>query len=295
LRKRELKRAIIRLVRARGMHGYELRKRLGTLGEEVQLSYLYKTLGEMCGEGFLVSRLEAGAHGPKTRQYYLTARGRKELGSIFGEATEMVHDFYEDYVANLPPEFFTERFGAMLKEVCDGRESMAMIMSAHLTLLHREVLEGMARRSGAKRTYLIKPAGLEAHAEYPNLTVLDGGFDDIPLKEGCLDSLIVIDIQDAVNLKRSCREFRRVLRTGGVLFGCAPFMGVTGANDPLDVGEFMKKMKCLWGGNPYLDKETIKRSLAETFDYVDIGSMAFLTSFIAGLKPIRISASYARA
>ncbi len=292
MRKRELKRAIIRMIRTRGMHGYELRKKLATIGEEVQLSYLYKTLTEMCDEELLVGRLEPGAHGPKTRQYYLTAKGRAELGRIFGEATELVHDFYEDYVSSLPPEFFATRFRAMLKEVCSGRESMSMIMSTHLTMLHREILEGMIARPGARHSYLIKPVGLEARADYPGLTVLDGGFDDIPLKDESLDALIAVDIQDALNLKRSCREFRRVLKPGGVIFGCAPFMGLGGTNDPLDVGEFMKKMKCSWSGSPYLDKETIKRSLASTFDYVDVGSLAFLTSFIAGLKPIRISGAY---
>ncbi len=290
VRKRELKRAIIRMIRTRGVHGYELRKQLAASGDDVQLSYLYKTLGEMCREGLLVGRLEAGAHGPKTRQYYLTAQGRKELGRIFGEATELVHDFYEDYVAGLPRGLFAERFHAMLNEVCDGRESMAMIISSQLTMLHREILEGMTKRSGAKRSYLVRPADLDTHADFPHLTVLDGTFDDIPLRDGSLDSLIAVDIQDAVNLKRSCKEFRRVLQAGGIVFGCAPFMGMTGEHDPLDLGEFMKMMKCSWSGEPYLDKEMIRRALAESFDYVDIGSMAFLTAFVAGLKPIRTPA-----
>src|SRR5437899_10924633 len=99
VRKRELKRAIIRMLRTRGMHGYELRKKLATIGEEVQLSYLYKTLTEMCAEELLVGRLEPGAHGPKTRQYYLTAKGRAELGRFIGEPAEFVHHCCEHYVS----------------------------------------------------------------------------------------------------------------------------------------------------------------------------------------------------
>src|SRR2546422_8780165 len=129
---------------------------------------------------------------------------------------------------------------------------MQMIIATHLTWIHREILEGMVARPGPRHSYLIKPAGLEARADYPGLTVLDGGFDDIPLKDESLDALIAVDIQDALNLKRSCREFRRALKSRGVVFGWAPFMGLGGTTDPLGVGEVMKKMKWCWSGSPNL-------------------------------------------
>lgn len=275
------------MTRGGGVYGYELHKRLASHGEGVQLSYLYKTLKEMCEEGLLEGRLQPGEHGPQRRQYRLTGRGIKELGRIFGEATELIHDYYEEYVANLPPEFFSERFHTMMGQVCDGRESAAMVISEPLTHLHREILEGLAQRAGGLRTYLIKPRHVTAQVDLPNLTILEGRFDDIPLKDKGLDALLVVDIQDATNIGRCCREFRRVLRAGGVLFGCAPFMGLGGARDPLEVGEFMKKTKYNWSHRPYLDRESIRRTLDETFDYVDVASMSFLTAFVSGLKPIR--------
>ena len=209
------------------------------------------------------------------------------MGKIFEEATELIHDFYEEYVSKLPPEFFSERFNRMMHEAYGGRETIAFVSSQPLTLLHREIVEGVCRRSGGKHTYLIKPSHMKATAEFPDMTVLDGAFDDIPLKDNSLDGIIVADIQDAANLKRSCREFRRVLKEGGIVVGCSPFMGLGGVNDPLEVGEFMKKMKYTWSGRAYPDRESIKKALAETFDYVDIASMGFVTGFISGLKPIR--------
>ena len=175
----------------------------------------------------------------------------------------------------------------MMREVYGGRENVAFVVSQPLTHLHREILEGMCRRSGGKHTYLVKPSHIKAQAEFPDMTVLDGAFDDIPLKDSSLDGVIVVDIQDAASLKRSCREFRRVLKEGGVIVGCSPFMGLGGVNDPLEVGEFMKKMKYTWSGRAYPDRESIKKALAETFDYVDIANMGFVTGFIGGLKPIR--------
>ncbi len=273
-------------MRTEGMYGYELWKRFASEGDKVQLSYLYKTLAEMSKEGLLVSRVQRGDRGPSRRQYFLSALGRRELGTIFAEATELVHDFYEDYMAKLPPEFFSERFNRMCNEVWTGRESLAMVISQPLTRFHQEILENACRRTGAKHTYLVKPPESGAAPGLPGLTVLDGSFEDIQLKEKSLDCLIVVDIQDATNLKRCLREFRRLLRSGGVMFGCAPFMGLAGPSDPLDVGEFMKKMKYGWSGKPYLGKDTIKKGLEETFDYVFIGGVGFVTGFISGLKPI---------
>ena len=102
MKKRELKRSIVRAIRDREVYGYELRGQLAAEGQKVQLSYLYKTLKEMEDEGLLESRRQAGERGPRRRHYRLTAKGRRELGSIFGEATELIHDFYEDYVSKLP-------------------------------------------------------------------------------------------------------------------------------------------------------------------------------------------------
>jgi len=270
------------------MYGYEIRNRLAAEGESVQLSYLYKALKEMSDEGLLHSRLKRGEHGPQTRLYCLTPKGKKELGAILEEATELIHDFYEEYVANLPPEFFSEKFHRMTIEVCSGRANVALAISQPLTHLHREVLEGICGRSGAKSTYLIKPAHVDVSAEFPDLIVLTGSFDDIPLRDHTLDAVAVVDIQDATNLRRCCREFRRVLRSGGVLWGCSPFMGLGGDRDPLEVGEYMKKLKYEWTGKSYPDKESIRKVLNETFDYVDVASMGFLTAFMSGLKPIKV-------
>ncbi len=276
------------MIRSGDVYGYEMQKILAARGEKIQLSHLYKTLKEMCDEGFLESRLQKGEHGPQTRQYRLTEKGKGELGKIFGEATELIHDFYEEYVSNLPPQFFTERFQKMMRDLFSGREAAAMVISEPLTFLHRELLEGICVRPGAKFTYLIKPSHIKADVDMPNLTVLNGIFDDLPVKENSLDAVVVVDIQDALPLKACCREFRRVLKSGGTMFGCAPFMGLGGTSDPLDVGEFMKRVKFSSSGKPYLDRETLKKALGETFDYVDVASMAYVTGFVAGRKPIRV-------
>jgi len=243
----------------------------------------------MSDEGLLESRAEPGRQGPQRRSYRLSAKGERELGEIFGEATELIHTMYEDYVTSLPAEFFGARFRSMITEVCTDRDDVAMVISQSLTPLHRQILDGAGRRDGAKRTYLIKPPKVEVDADLPKLNVLDGAFDDIPLKEASLDGMIAVDIQDATNLPRTMREFRRVLRAGGVIFACSPFMGLGGVKDPLEVGEFMKQMRCKWTGRPYLSKEAIRAAFAGTFDYVDIGNLGFLTGFISGLKPIRVS------
>jgi hypothetical protein len=260
-------------------------KTLATLGESVQLAYLYKTLKEMCEEGLLESRVPVKERGVRRRLYRLTSRGRKELGMIFSEATELIHDFYETYVSRLSPAFFLDRFRMMMMEVYGGRESVALLTSERLTTVHREILEGICKRKGGRRTYLIKPPRVKVDVEFPTLTVLDGTFDDLPLKDGSLDAMVVVDVQDASRLRASCREFRRVLKRGGIMCGCAPFLGWGGEAEPLELGEFLKKMKYLSTGRPYHNKEAIRKALSETFDSVDIAGMSFLTAFVAARKP----------
>ncbi len=286
MKKRELKRSIVLLTRNRQVHGYDLQKLLAAQGAPVQLSYLYKTLKEMSQEGLLESKLVPGEKGPQRRSYSLTRDGKREMGRVFGEATELIHDLYEDYILSLPPKYFSDRFRTMMREVYGDRETAALMISEPLSPVHREYLEAITGRKGAKKTYLIKPEPIRADVELPNLTVLDGTFEDIPLKDHSLDAMIVVDIQDAVNLKVCCKEFRRVLKPGAVICGCAPFMGLGGKDDPLDLGEFMKKTKYALTAKPYVDKESIKTAFSDTFDYCDIANMSLITVFLAGLKPI---------
>lgn len=290
MKKRELKRSIVRLIRGGELYGYEIRKILLSEGEKIQLSYLYKTLKEMCDEKLLESELSSGDHGPQTRKYRLTRQGREELGRVFGEATELIHDFYEDYVAKLPPRFFSEKFDMMMREAYGGRKSAALVTSEPLTQLHRRILHGLCGRSGAVSTFLIRSASIRAEPQIQGLRVLDGTMEDIPMKDQSLDAIVVVDLQDSMNLKACCRELRRVLKRGGLMFGCSPFIGLGGEYDPLEVGEFMKRTKYEMMGRAYLDKETVKKELAATFDYVDVANLAFMTAFVAGLKPIQLAA-----
>jgi|SRR2546422_1450167 len=278
------------MIRNGDMYGYEIQRLLSSHGEKLQLSYLYKTLKEMSQEGVLRSQLQPGDEGPQRRQYRLTAKGQKELGSIFGEATELIHDFYEEYVANLPPRFFAEKFELMMGEVYGGRESVALIISEPLTRLHKLILDKLRRRKGGERTYLIKPPHIKTESGLVDVTTLEGDFEDIPMKDKSLDAIVAVDIQDSANLELCCKELRRVLKTGGVMVACCPFLGLAGTDEPLEVGEYMKRTKYVMSGRPYLNKEIVKKALAKDFDYVDVANMSFMTAFVAGLKPIQLAA-----
>src|SRR5213592_2880260 len=109
MRKRELKRAIVRIVWDREVYGYELRGLLAAGGTTFQLSYLYTLLKEMTQDGLLESWVASGDRGPAKRMYRLAPKGRRELGHVFGEATELIHEAYEDYVSRLPRHAVGER------------------------------------------------------------------------------------------------------------------------------------------------------------------------------------------
>src|SRR5438552_17968537 len=102
MRKRELKRAIVRIVWNREVYGYQLRGLPAACGTTVQLSYLSALLKEMTQDGLLESRVASGNSGPAKRMYRLAPKGRRDLGHVFGEAPELIHEAYGDYAARLP-------------------------------------------------------------------------------------------------------------------------------------------------------------------------------------------------
>ena len=178
----------------------------------------------------------------------------------------------------------------MMREACNGRKVLGFAIYEPPTHLHKMIIEKLCGRTGSERTYLIKPPQIRAEASLPNLTIVDGTFEDIPMKDKNLDAIVVVDIQDAANLELCCKELRRVLKSGGIMVACCPFIGLGGAMEPLEVGEYMKRAKYTLSGRPYLDKETVRKALAKTFDYVDVANMSFMTAFVAGLKPIQLTA-----
>src|SRR5437870_11787236 len=95
MRKRELKRAIIRIVWDREVYGYELRGLLAAGGTTVQLSYLYALLKEMTQDGLLESRVASGNRGPAKPTYRRAPKRRRALGHVSGEATALIDETYQ--------------------------------------------------------------------------------------------------------------------------------------------------------------------------------------------------------
>src|SRR5438046_3491350 len=135
MRKRELKRAIIRIVWDREVYGYELRGLLAAGGTTVQLSYLYALLKEMTQDGLLESRVASGNRGPAKRMYRLAPKGRRELGHVFGEATELIHEAYEDYVSRLPRHAFAHRLHERFGHGFGKAASVALGLAEHCAQL----------------------------------------------------------------------------------------------------------------------------------------------------------------
>ena len=67
MKKRELKRQIMQVLKRKELHGYYIANRLTALGLPIHLGYLYQTLDEMEKEGLLVSRWEKSEAGPERR------------------------------------------------------------------------------------------------------------------------------------------------------------------------------------------------------------------------------------
>src|SRR5436190_21787453 len=88
MRKRELKRAIVRIVWDREVYGYELRCLLAAGGTTVQLSYLYTLLKEITQGGLSERCVASGDRGPAMRMFHPAPKGGREVGDVFCETTD---------------------------------------------------------------------------------------------------------------------------------------------------------------------------------------------------------------
>src|SRR5947199_10766038 len=124
--------------------------------------------------------------------YRLAPKGRRELGHVFGEATELIHEAYEDYVSRLPRPAFADRFHEMMSHVYGKRAFVTFVISEPLTHLHRDLLQTLCSRPTGIRTYLVKPHEMRLDNMHPHMPVLDGKFDDIPHKNASLDGMNIV-------------------------------------------------------------------------------------------------------
>jgi PadR family transcriptional regulator PadR len=254
LRTDDLKKVVLKMFRGNELYGYDINKNLATQGIDVDLSRLYGVLNSMRKEGLLQDRWEKSSSGPRKKMYGITEKGREKLTEILLEAIDTVHSFYGDYLRSLLPEINV--FGDIIEsmtEFMEGDENVAFFTSKFNPM--HEFLLGFIQRKN--------PGG----RNLSNLNILDGTYNDLPLKNDFLDRLVIMDLPVMDLLEESIKEWQRAIKTNGRLTIITPTILIEKQKHPMTIGDFVEKNEHedLEGGS-HIERDVLFPILQEKFN-----------------------------
>ena len=240
LRTEVLEKTILETSRGREFYGYEAHRQLLSKGVKVETGRFYRVLANMLKKGFLESRWEKSQRGPRKRMYRLSRKGREELDKALLYAIKTVHGFYEEYLLSLPLKFNPLNLAChFLSEGLKRKENIVCVTSKY-SMMAKKMVQTLHGDVSQRKTYLVTPNPAAVNSNSHGPILLNGAYDNIPLKEGYVDLLVVVDLPRK-NLKTALTEWRRVLTRRGRLAILTPTVLTRKYQDPLSIGEFIEK------------------------------------------------------
>jgi len=280
LRRDDLVRKILKVLRDEEMYGYAIRERLQTNGFRIELTNLYKLLTDMEKKGLIKGEWHLSETGPKRRVYKLSESGREELNRMLLEAARTIHEFYGDYLTSLPARSsLFKKIDAMIERTCTEKNS-AIIVPARPHVMYQYFIMNLSDKVKEGKVYLIKPPELSIQlAKQPeNLITLSYIHNKIPLKDSFLDSIRALAVPFEEEM---LKEFHRVLKKEGCLLLLMPHLKRK-EEEPLSIGDFMEKIE--HGAEEEareMNEQEIVAIINRHFGKVEVSHIAHLTVFTA--------------
>ncbi len=281
MRKNEIKTAILRMLKNNKLHGYEIHKILNSKGVKIDVSRLYKLLNEMQASNIVESQWENSSVGPKKRVYQLSVKGERELHKILLNAIRIVHQFYNDYMMNLPPKL------NVLNKICEHitRHLNERGRIAYLTLRYSKIQEKFVQILLDKLTqgmlYLVKPTSVKMDLDHKRLSFLDGDYNNLPLKDDFLDLLVILGTPQNEFLDTSLIEWNRVVGRGVVAL-ILPSVFIKKISDQMTIGDFIERHEYLTSDRSnFVEYEHLKELLRKFFPKVIKKEFVHMTVILA--------------
>jgi len=278
MRTADLEKVILKLFGHKEFYGYEVHKILASEGIEIEISRLYRVLNGMLKEGLLESSWETSRLGPRKRMYRMGEKGRAAFNDIFVDAIKTVHSFYGLYLQSLIPKVnvFTEIYQLLTNELKD--DATLVFITLGFTPMHEMIVQYLHRRLPRGRIVLVKPSTLTVDVNLPNLLFLDGFHNEVPLKTGYADHLIVIALPTKKSLAGALKEWHRVLKPHGTLAILTPAILLEQYEDPLSIGDFIEKHEHenIEKGE-HLDKELLEEYVNRYFKKLEAKTLVHMT------------------
>jgi DNA-binding PadR family transcriptional regulator len=265
----------------RDFYGYDVHKVLLSENVKIEISRLYRVLNEMMREKLLEGRWEKSQRGPRKRVYQLGKKGKDELNNILEDAIKTVHGFYGAYLMNLPPK--TNVLNRIIRLLTDGMKSDETIVyiATKFSPLHAILIYNLQRKIPQGTTFLVKPKSLDLDIKMDNLVSLDGAYNDVLLKDGNANLLVVMDLPEKDILEKALTEWHRIITKKGKLVIGTPTILVHRYEDPLTIGDFIEKYEheTIEKGE-YIDKDFLQTLLKKYFKKVEEKQIVHMTFFL---------------
>jgi len=282
MRTMDLKRIILKMFGDKEFYGYEVHKKLVSEDVKVNISRLYRVLNEMLREGLLEGYWERSRFGPRKRVYQLGRKGREELNKILLDAIKTVHSFYGKYLMNLPPKVNPlDDVCNLLTDELKGQGNIGYITPKY-SAMHERVIRTLHSKVPQWKLYFIKPNSVQVDLKLDNLLFLDGAYNNISLKKGYLDLLVVLGVPQKDSLATALKEWHRVLRQNGRLAILSPTILIHKYEDPLAIGDFVEKYEYeTMKKGEQISKEFLQGLLKNFFNRVEERQIVHMTIFLA--------------
>ncbi len=225
----------------RDLHGYDIHKELESRGIKIGIGRLYEILNQMHEQGFLNDSWSESGSGPKKRIYSLNVKGHDARETILTEAIHIVHEFYGEYLRGLPQE--KSPFALISTKLMQGLDSRSVIgyVVNKLTKPISLVLKILKATLPEATIYLVGPREIISENELEGLSNLEGGYTNIPTKDGLFDLLVLPGFSGVEPIASSTEEWSRVLKPSGKIAIVTPTALLTQPADPLNIGEFIEQ------------------------------------------------------
>jgi DNA-binding PadR family transcriptional regulator len=181
MRTPELKATILKIAGKGEFYGYEIHKELELRKIKIGIGRLYSVLAKMNTEGLLKDRWEKSQSGPRRRVYSVGKEGRKEREKILLEAIRTVHEFYTEYLLNLPPEHsaFNLISGILTKGL--PKASNIGYAAAKFSGPQRKIIDSLRKDMPEGKMYAICPQPKELDLAINDVLIIEGSFEDLPM------------------------------------------------------------------------------------------------------------------
>jgi PadR family transcriptional regulator PadR len=241
MRTPELKRTILRMSGMSEFYGYEIHKKIEEQQIKIGIGRIYSVLAEMKDEGLLIDRWEESRSGPKRRIYRIGQKGAKERDKILMDAIKTVHEFYTEYLMTLPPEHSVfNKISEMLTKGLSQKSTIGYVATRFTGPL-KKIIGQLSKDNDEGKVYAIAENAREEDLGITNVLVIEGTFEDLPIKNEFLDLLVVTGNLRSDSLEEYFSEWRRVLSHDGVLAIVTPTTTIATYEDPLEIGEFVEQ------------------------------------------------------